>query len=306
MLRAVFDAAPIAIAVLDRDLRYVEANEAYATAAGLERPDILGHTLAELFPTTGTLLERSLRQLLDTGEVSDASPVAEFPPREGEEMHWLVNRFAIPGPDGRIVGVASIVADVTSMKQAEDSLEELLTLEQEARLEVELARHELARIATTDPLTGLANRLAFSEHCSLALARADRNGTSVAVLYLDLNGFKSVNDTLGHAAGDELLCEVARRLEHHARATDVVARLGGDEFMLLLADLERDSAAVVAARVAERTAGTLEMTRGEIAVSAAIGVAVSPVDGTDEQGLLASADKRMYVVKQAGRAGRAA
>ena len=76
--------------------------------------------------------------------------------------------------------------------------------------------------------------------------------------------------------------------------------------MLLLADLERDSAAVVAARVAERTAGTLEMTRGEIAVSAAIGVAVSPVDGTDEQGLLASADKRMYVVKQAGRAGRAA
>src|ERR1700712_1702949 len=104
------------------------------------------------------------------------------------------------------------------------------------------AEEQIAYLAYHDPLTGLPNRALLQEHLDLALARARRQGQAIGLLYLDLDGFKLVNDSLGHPAGDELLCHVTMRLSERRRTMDLLARQGGDEFLLLLADLDRDAA----------------------------------------------------------------
>ena len=113
------------------------------------------------------------------------------------------------------------------------------------------AEEQIAYLAYHDSLTGLPNRALLQEHLDLALARARRQGEAVGLLYLDLDGFKLVNDSLGHPAGDELLCHVTMRLSERRRGMDLLARQGGDEFLLLLADLERPEAEAHARRVAE-------------------------------------------------------
>jgi diguanylate cyclase (GGDEF)-like protein len=140
----------------------------------------------------------------------------------------------------------------------------------------------------------------------LALARAERSNLVVGVLYLDLDGFKGVNDTLGHAAGDVLLRAVANRLRAVARKTDVVARLGGDEFLVLLADLPGgvDAAAVVrsvAARIVDEVNEPVAVAGDEARVSASVGISLYPWDAADAAALIANADAAMYVSKRSGR-----
>jgi diguanylate cyclase (GGDEF)-like protein len=161
---------------------------------------------------------------------------------------------------------------------------------------VEQARFELAQIASTDALTGLANRRLFSEHLALALARTERYGTMMGILYLDLDGFKAVNDTLGHEEGDKLLCEVADLLRDGSRDTDLVARLGGDEFLVLIADLPVHEADGIVRGVANRLADRIAGIRP--GVSTSLGVAFAPLDGSTERELLAAADAEMYANKR--------
>ena len=158
-------------------------------------------------------------------------------------------------------------------------------------------------LASTDELTQLPNRRMFGEQLDLALARARRGGLAVAVLCLDLDGFKEVNDSLGHAYGDRTLVEVANLLRAGARATDVVARVGGDEFLILLADLDVQDAPELAATVIERIrsllADPLPVDAVEVRIDVCIGVAIYPTDSREADGLLAAADAAMYVGKHA-------
>jgi diguanylate cyclase (GGDEF)-like protein len=158
-------------------------------------------------------------------------------------------------------------------------------------------------LATTDELTGLPNRRMLAEQLDLALARARRSGTAVAVLCLDLDRFKEVNDTLGHSYGDDMLVAVSAKLRAGARDTDVVARLGGDEFVVLLADLDVQEAPALAATVVERIHAVLEEPVAigpvELQVDASVGVAIYPLDSRDAKGLLAVADAAMYAGKTA-------
>jgi diguanylate cyclase (GGDEF)-like protein len=158
-------------------------------------------------------------------------------------------------------------------------------------------RHE----ADTDPLTGLANRRALERTLASALARAAARGRAVAVLMLDLDGFKAVNDSLGHAAGDAALREVARRLRRCVRERDVVARLGGDEFVVLLTDVGGSSGAAVEAceRVDAALAEPVALEEAAVSLRAATGVATFPQDGGDAPTLLAHADRAMYAAKAA-------
>ena len=159
-------------------------------------------------------------------------------------------------------------------------------------------------MAYHDALTGLANRAKLEEHAALALARARRHGAAGAVLYIDLDRFKLVNDTLGHASGDELLRQVTTRLAARTRATDLLARHGGDEFMLLLADLD-DDARATADRVAHDLLATLEtpfvIEGHEFEIAASIGVATFPDDGSEMSDVLKRADAALYEAKRAGR-----
>ncbi len=178
--------------------------------------------------------------------------------------------------DGVRIGVAR---DVTALRLAEDKLRFL-------------AHH--------DPLTGLTNRSLFSDRLDLALRAAHRHQSKLALLFLDVNGFKSINDSLGHAMGDRMLCTIARRLESCVRETDTVARVGGDEFIVLLTDIQ--SADAVSMKVGEIAAILAEPLGAEFGglktASCSIGVACYPADGADADTLLRHADDDMYRLKR--------
>jgi diguanylate cyclase len=169
-------------------------------------------------------------------------------------------------------------------------------------LRLEQANAELQHQATHDALTGLPNRVLFMDRLGREIAHAGRDGHQFAVMVLDLDRFKLINDTLGHAAGDQLLAIVARRLSAAIRDVDTVARVGGDEFLLLLADArERADVANVATKAAASLSGAFRIDAGDVHTSASIGISVYPADGTNVDALVAHADEAMYFAKQRGR-----
>jgi diguanylate cyclase (GGDEF)-like protein len=161
---------------------------------------------------------------------------------------------------------------------------------------------ELAELALYDALTRLPNRVLLGERLAGAVARAERHASHCAVLFLDLDDFKRINDTYGHADGDRLLVRLAAHLQRHVRATDTVARLGGDEFVLLLEDLYSEEAAVSAASKLLRSFDEPFFIDDDRAVplSASIGIAIAPRCSANPTELLALADRQMYVVKRSG------
>ncbi|HEY3766247.1 MAG TPA: bifunctional diguanylate cyclase/phosphodiesterase, partial [Gaiellales bacterium] len=204
--------------------------------------------------------------------------------KDGSEVHVSLTISPIVDTAGRVIGAAEIGRDITARK---------------------LAEKRVAYLAYHDDLTGLPNRLMFAEHLDLALARAQRHGHGVAVLYVDLDDFKNTNDTHGHQAGDQLLRQVARRLERATRATDLVARHGGDEFLVLVADLPADAtpdpreiARTIAAHVAEALAAPAAIDGQAIAVGGSVGIALYPDDATTRDELLRRADAAMYRSKE--------
>jgi diguanylate cyclase (GGDEF)-like protein/PAS domain S-box-containing protein len=211
----------------------------------------------------------------------------------GGDTRWLAARFrpARPG-DGQVAGVCSI-RDVTRERAREEAL---------------------AHRALHDPLTGLANRRLIDAHLEIALARAHRGEHGVGLLFLDLDGFKQVNDEFGHKAGDAVLDEFAKRLTKAVRSSDAVGRAidpatlvsrpGGDEFMVILGDLTADPGAAIA-RVVERIRSSLaepiEVGGAQIALGVSIGAAEYPLDGRDAQTLIDRANGMMRSAKRAGR-----
>jgi len=162
----------------------------------------------------------------------------------------------------------------------------------------------LAFLAQFDPLTGLPNRALLSDRFSQMIVQARRRDRPLGVLFIDLDDFKLVNDSLGHAGGDELLKDAALRLQASVRPGDTVARISGDEFAVVLADLARaDDAALVAQKIIDQFARPFRVAGRELFVTASIGIAAYPADGDDAESLLGAADAAMYRAKQAGRNG---
>jgi len=164
------------------------------------------------------------------------------------------------------------------------------------------ARQEIIHTAEHDFLTGLPNRMLLNDRIGQAIAMAQRHQNRLAVLFLDLDGFKQVNDSLGHAAGDRLLQSVAQRLVACVRGSDTVSRQGGDEFVALLSEVrDREDAAITATKMLEAVAEARSIDGHHLRVTASIGVSVYPEDGTDAATLLKNADTAMYRAKEDGR-----
>jgi len=162
----------------------------------------------------------------------------------------------------------------------------------------------LSYLAQFDPLTGLPNRALLADRFSQAIVQARRHGTQLGALFVDLDEFKQVNDTLGHAGGDALLKETAVRLQSCVRTGDTVARISGDEFAVVLADLARaEDAALVAQKIIDQLSLAVDVHGQEVFVTASVGIAVFPDDGDNVEALLGAADAAMYRAKQAGRNG---
>ncbi len=230
-----------------------------------------------------------------------AVAAGQFPEAEGREEPWLQERlkrfrepdgpFEVARPDGRYLlineqrlpdgGLISIATDITARKNAEQRIEFL-------------AHH--------DPLTKLPNRALFRDHMELALAQARRQGGRVAVLLLDLDHFKHVNDTLGHVVGDALLREVAARLRRCLRGSDTVARLGGDEFAVIQTELESvDQTSILAERLGAELLRRTTIDGHHLHAGCSIGITVYPDDTTDIDQLLKNADMALYRAKGEGR-----
>ena len=214
------------------------------------------------------------------------------------QTRWVLDRMRpeSSADDGCLL-VDGVVADVTDRKRVEAQ-----------------AIEKLAHAALHDSLTGLANRVSFLEHLERALTRAGRTRHGAAVLFIDLDNFKLVNDSFGHAAGDELLKAVGSRLRAAIRQMDVVARQGGDEFLILLSDLEPRpaeeipflrAAEVVASKLRRILRAPFQVEGIEIYISASVGISLFPSDAADSETLLKHADVAMYSVKDAGRDGYA-
>ena len=168
--------------------------------------------------------------------------------------------------------------------------------------DIKVTQRRMERMAFYDTLTDLANRRLFTDRLRQAVEHCQRRGSTAALLYLDLDQFKRVNDTLGHEAGDALLREVAQRLAGSVRNEDTVARMGGDEFTVLLYDVQHSGdAGVVAGKILTALTEPLKLSGHDLIVSASIGVAVIPDDGTDPTALLKNADLAMYRAKERGR-----
>ncbi len=165
------------------------------------------------------------------------------------------------------------------------------------------AELRIRELADYDVLTGLPNRRLFRERFAQLLASAEREPSEIAVVFLDLDHFKRVNDSLGHSVGDELLCEVARRLDRIVRRIDTVARLGGDEFIFAMPGFHTAAATEVARRLVDVFARPFEVAGHELTVTPSLGISIYPADGKDLETLLRNADTAMYRAKEIGRNG---
>jgi diguanylate cyclase (GGDEF)-like protein len=180
-----------------------------------------------------------------------------------------------------------------------ETLEQVVTARTQG---LEAANRQLRHLATHDSLTGLPNRVLLDDRLAQAIAHSARNGESFALLLLDLDRFKMVNDSLGHRAGDELLKEVARRLSAMTCSTDTIARLGGDEFVLILNGVtQHEEVAAVAKRAIVDLRPPVQIAGVDIHVTPSIGVSMYPMDGISIETLVARADAAMYCAKQRGR-----
>jgi diguanylate cyclase (GGDEF)-like protein/PAS domain S-box-containing protein len=273
------------VIVVDAQARVVVANDAAAQVFGVPLDELMDRVLSavpvDLLDERGHLLADDrlpLMRALRGEEVTDE--VVRFVRRDGSLLWVEVHANPLHHDDGQLYGAVASYDDVTAR------------VEQDRRTRLE---------ADTDPLTGLANRRALERTLEAALGRAGARARTVGLLMIDLDGFKAVNDTHGHAAGDEALREVARRLKRSVRERDLVARLGGDEFVVVLTDLGGRSGAVKDSmeRITEALREPIAFNRASVTLGAAMGVATFPDDGGNAADLLAHADRGMYAAKAA-------
>src|SRR4051794_29466884 len=291
--RAAFEDAPIGIAMLDTHGLWVAANRPLADMLGRTTADLIDAPPFDLRHLSGPEGDDQLAQLL-AGQIRSFSVERRLFSATCSTLWAAINVSLARDRNGDPLHLICQVEDATERKAAEESMS--------ARI---------AFLAYHDELTRLPNRAMLREHLELALARAVRNENAVALLNLDLNRFKLVNDSLGHAAGDELLRQAGTRLASAVRASDLVARVGGDEFIVLLADLDaakaREIAELVAVGIHESLSAPFTISGAEFFIGTSVGISLhqgvsSSSAAPDAELLLRNADAAMYEAKQAGAA----
>jgi diguanylate cyclase (GGDEF)-like protein/PAS domain S-box-containing protein len=223
---------------------------------------------------------RDLAEEMTAGRVNRNRGLIRGVTRDGRAIWCEWYNSAFFAPDGTLASVLSLVADVTARFEAEE---------------------QLRQAAVNDALTGLPNRNSLAARLEHAIMRVNRSGDRLALLFIDLDRFKKVNDTLGHAAGDEVLRQAAARIRACVREVDSVARLGGDEFVVLLeTDVRLDTPGIIGERVRAAFGSPFDWKGTEVNCGASIGVSLYPDHARDPASLLESADEAMYRVKQSG------
>lgn len=280
--RAIFENAPIGIARLSLTGQFLQINEVYSKIVGYSREEMLSQqfnfqliTLPEDRETNMTLIKRLLN-----GESSSYSVEKRYVHKSGSTVWVNLSVSLLRDTSGKPMYFINAAQDITSRK----------TLEA-----------QLLHLSNFDILTDLPNRALLGDRAHQALAKAKREKNRLALMYVDLDEFKPINDTLGHNIGDLLLKDAARRMQECIRASDTVARIGGDEFVVLLPTIESDrDATVVADKIRQSICLPFDIAGHNIRISSSIGIAIYPDDGGDEKTLLNNADAAMYYAKACG------
>jgi diguanylate cyclase (GGDEF)-like protein len=279
-LEATMAAIPDALFEMDLEGRHLSCQTPVDEYLARPADVLLGKTAAEVMPPESAAIVMSA---LQEANVNARSTGKQFtlPLASGE--HWfelsISRKVGGPNDEPRFVVLSR---NITQNKLAEE---------------------RVRMLAHFDPLTGLPNRAMLSDRCKQALATAHRKQQSLALLFLDLDHFKNINDSLGHLVGDQLLIAFADRLQSEVREQDTVSRLGGDEFVLILPDTDAKGAAHMAEKVLKSSSQALQLAQHELTVSPSIGISMFPADGADLNDLSRCADAAMYRAKQEGRNG---
>ena len=258
----------------------IEVNDAMCRQTGYAREQLIGQNPRILKSSRHgpEFYQHLWAELLGTGywsgEIWDRKPDGGIYPK------WLTIN-AIPTQEGTVSHYVGLSIDISAIKSAEERL------------------HQMAYY---DQLTGLPNRALFNDRLRRTVLRIQRRQLQAALLFLDLDRFKNINDTLGHTVGDALLVQVAERIRHRLRESDTVCRMGGDEFTVILSEIARlEDAGQVAGELIEALSKRFDIEGSEIYVGASVGIALCPRDGLDEETLIKKADAAMYAAKEAGR-----
>ena len=277
--RTLAEAAHDMIFILDRDGYVTYVNSCAAQSLGLKRDDVVGRAIRELFPPEAAERQKTnLDKVFESGE----SFYSEETMTSSRGELWIGTRLTpISDEAGKISAVLGISRDITERKKSEEMIKYM---------------------AYYDSLTDLPNRMFFTEQLNSAIMLAQRNQEMLAVIFLDLDNFKTVNDTLGHCAGDQLLQDVSGRLKACLRESDFIARFGGDEFVLLLTQIDcAKDASQVAQKIFEAIKPPFNLDGHEFQITTSIGVSLYPNDGQDARFLLKNADAALYRAKEQGR-----
>jgi two-component system, cell cycle response regulator len=279
-----------------------------------DHADLLGLALAQITGRSYQMQRlHSLSELADRSELIEADIILldlNLPDSMGlETVRRAIDAasgvpiIVLTGTEGTEIGLQAVQAG------AQDFLPkaELLSAPLGRTIDFAIQRRQSARVTEQktllDSITGLGNRTGFMQQLQSAIARAERHGESFALAFIDLDGFKAINDTYGHAAGDEVLSTIGNRCREFSRANDYLCRLGGDEFVVLLdgiADFDQaSSAAQRYASAIEAPISLLKVSTAPVFVGASVGLAVWPADGTNAAALLSASDARMYASKAA-------
>jgi diguanylate cyclase (GGDEF)-like protein/PAS domain S-box-containing protein len=272
-LTEVLELVPDAVCVVDAEGRLLYVNASFERIFGYAPAEVLGRRIFELVhPDDRAATMRQAEQVM-AGTLQRHFR-NRYVHKEGHSVDIQWSARSLPDYGVRI----GVGREVTELRQAE---------------------RELEHRASHDPLTGLPNRHQLQCELQYAIAHAAQTGDGLAVLYMDLDGFKEVNDRGGHDAGDRLLREVAQRLQQGLRQGDLVARVGGDEFVALLPGCRNTEAALaVAEGIRARLSPLYTLPDGLFRLDASVGIACFPADGSDPDALLAHADRAMYVDKR--------
>jgi diguanylate cyclase (GGDEF)-like protein/PAS domain S-box-containing protein len=279
MLEAIMNNSPAGICIKDLEGRYLLANREFERVMGIKLDEILGKTDHEVFPKeiADTLANHDIDVVNGTNHKQFEDTINNG---EGKQT-YLTLKFPLKDSGENNYAICSILTDISMRKRIEAELEHL---------------------ATYDTLTGLPNRSLFMELLSRTLASSDRVEAMHALLFIDLDNFKNVNDSMGHPVGDMLLREVAQRLQKCIRGDDTVARMGGDEFVLLLQRIKHPSdAAEVSSKIIQALTPVFDIGGRNVFITPSIGIVISPENGKDAQNLLRNADTAMYHSKSKGR-----
>jgi diguanylate cyclase (GGDEF)-like protein/PAS domain S-box-containing protein len=254
------------------DGRILDCNESFARIFGYgSREEVLRQAAWDFYQKPEDR-KAALAKLLERQSLTNYELCLKR--KDGSLVWVLESENLLEGPDGRLSVIEGTTIDITERKRAEEQVKHL---------------------AFHDPLTNLPNRLLFNDRLTLAVAQAHRHNQKLAVLFLDLDRFKVINDSLGHSVGDELLRQVAERIQEHVREGDTVARLGGDEFTLLVPGIGvEEDAAKIARKVCDAIHAPFWIDGRELFVTTSLGVSVYPSDGHDAETLVRNADSAMY------------